>query len=73
MSATFTMLGYAVLLLLGLSIWFFSRIKPNLVAPIGVLIDRLMHRRRTRIALIAIWWWLGWHFYSNVSLAMVVL
>lgn len=32
------------------------------LAPIGEMIERIMHHRLTRIAVIFIWWWLGWHF-----------
>lgn len=71
MSSTITILGYAVLALMGFALWLFGKLKPETLAPLGALIDRLTSRRRTRIALVAIWWWLGWHFYTNVSLELL--
>lgn len=67
MSSTITVIGYIVLVVAGVSLWLFARFYPNLIAPLGSVIDRLTSRRRTRIALVAIWWWLGWHFYTNLN------
>ena len=61
-------IGYVILALVALALWAYSRLKPNTVAPLGVLFERLMSRRRTRLALVAVWWWLGWHFFTNVPL-----
>lgn len=71
MNSLVTVIGYLVLVAIGFALWAIGRIWPGRLAPLGVLIDRLLSRRRTRIAIIAIWWWLGWHFFSNVSLASV--
>lgn len=56
---------YSVVICLGLVAWIFGRLKPQVVAPLGELISRLMHHRNTRIALMVIWWWLGWHFFTE--------
>ncbi|HEU0257670.1 MAG TPA: DUF6186 family protein [Microbacteriaceae bacterium] len=32
------------------------------------LFDRAMADRRIRVALIVIWWWLGWHFLAGQTL-----
>lgn len=61
--------GYLILALVALALWGYSRLRPTTVAPLGVLLERLTSRRRTRLALVAVWWWLGWHFFSNVPLA----
>jgi hypothetical protein len=29
------------------------------------LFDRLMADRTTRVAVLLIWWWLGWHFLAG--------
>lgn len=58
-------LEYSIVLVLGLATWIFGRLKPGVVAPLGELISRLMHHRNTRIALMVIWWWLGWHFFTE--------
>jgi hypothetical protein len=57
--------GYFVLVLLGIIIWEYSRMNPSRIAPFGELIRHLMQKRMNRIALIAIWWWLGWHFIGS--------
>ncbi|MEN9955943.1 MAG: hypothetical protein RLY34_750 [Actinomycetota bacterium] len=56
---------YVAVIILGLAAWIFGRIRPNLLAPLGDLISRLMHHRNTRLALMVIWWWLGWHFFTE--------
>lgn len=61
--------GFAALGVLAIALWGYARLRPGTVAPLGVLAERLMNRRRTRIALVSIWWWLGWHFFSNVQIA----
>jgi len=58
-------IGYLLLLLAALSTWCWARIKPSTIASFGVLIRYLMQWRTNRIALIAIWWWLGWHFLGS--------
>jgi hypothetical protein len=27
--------------------------------------DRILHHRTTRMAIILAWWWVGWHFLVN--------
>jgi hypothetical protein len=63
-----SVVGYAVLAMLGVALWAYSRFRPHEVSPLGQLLERLMSRRRTRLAIIAVWWWLGWHFFTNVRL-----
>lgn len=29
------------------------------------MIEHIMIKRTTRIAVITVWWWLGWHFFSD--------
>jgi hypothetical protein len=48
----------------GLLLWVLGRVRPDVVAPFGDLIARIMHHRNTRLAIIVIWWWLGWHFFT---------
>jgi hypothetical protein len=66
---TLTLAGYASVITLAFALWGYSKIRPNQVAPFGTLVTRLMQRRRNRLAVLAIWWWLGWHFFTNVPLA----
>jgi hypothetical protein len=48
----------------GLVLWVLGRVRPDIVAPFGDLIARIMHNRNTRLAIMVIWWWLGWHFFT---------
>jgi len=32
------------------------------------MFDRLMSDRAVRVAVIVIWWWLGWHFFAGQTL-----
>mgnify|MGYP001095320060 CR=1 FL=1 len=34
-------------------------------ATLTALFDRMMDDRVVRIAVIVIWWWLGWHFLAG--------
>ncbi len=37
-------------------------------ATVSALFDRLLDDRAVRIAVIVIWWWLGWHFLAGQTL-----
>lgn len=58
-------LEYSIVICLGFVAWIVGRLRPQVIAPLGDLISRLMHHRNTRIALMVIWWWLGWHFFTE--------
>lgn len=59
-------LEYLAVIIIGVAIWLLGRMRPDLVAPLGQLVARIMHHRNTRLAIIAIWWWLGWHFFTAI-------
>ena len=52
------LVGFAVLWLLGLH-------KNSRFARVSEVIEHVMVHRATRIAIITVWWWLGWHFFSD--------
>ena len=52
--------------LLGLVTWRIGRTDPD--ARVSDLFDRLLDDRAVRIAVIVIWWWLGWHFLAGATL-----
>ena len=58
----FVAAGYAVIALVAICVEIFAQRKPNSVAPIGDMLDHVMKSRTTRVAVIAAWWWFGWHF-----------
>jgi hypothetical protein len=49
----------------GVALWILGRVRSNLVSPFGDLIARMMHHRNTRLAVMVVWWWLGWHFFTT--------
>ncbi|MFM2351623.1 MAG: hypothetical protein RL096_104 [Actinomycetota bacterium] len=55
---------YLAVILVGFAAWLLGRLRPDLISPFGDLIARIMHNRNTRIAVIVVWWWLGWHFFT---------
>ena len=57
--------GYLVILALGILLWLLSKFERIKLHKVGVLMDRILHHRTTRIAIILGWWWLGWHFLVN--------
>ena len=56
---------YVAVILIGVAVWVIGRVRPDKMAPFGDLIDRVMHHRNTRLALMVVWWWLGWHFFTD--------
>lgn len=46
----------------GIAMAAIGRLWPASFAPLGELLSLIMRHRITRIALFAVWWWLGWHF-----------
>jgi Family of unknown function (DUF6186) len=46
-------------------LWWLGRTKPQSVARLSSLVEHIMINRTTRIAVITVWWWLGWHFFSD--------
>lgn len=58
--------GYLFFVLLGIVIWLISKRPTSPLANVGSMIDRIMHHRTTRVAIMLAWWWVGWHFLVNV-------
>ena len=54
--------GYALIALVAIAVEIFAQRKPDTIAPIGDMLDHVMRSRTTRVAVIAAWWWFGWHF-----------
>ncbi|WP_298227232.1 DUF6186 family protein [Gryllotalpicola sp.] len=63
MSRVITIGGYLVVGVLMLALVIGSHRRPQVVAPLSRLLDRVMALRGVRLTLIAFWWWLGWHFF----------
>jgi hypothetical protein len=58
------MIEYGLALAAGFAAWLLGRLRPLIIAPLGHLVARIMHNRNTRLALVVVWWWLGWHFFT---------
>lgn len=58
--------GYIFFVLFGMVFWLITRRKDSKVASVGQMIERIMHKRTTRIAIMMAWWWVGFHFLVNV-------
>ena len=67
-----TLAGYLLIVAFGILVWAYSRKNPKQIAPLGLLVHRLMRERNMRLVLIAIWWWIGLHFYTDPSLTSLV-
>ncbi len=65
MTAAITIAGYLCFVAAGLVIWLVTRREKSKVASLGDLLDRVMHHRATRVAIMLAWWWIGWHFLVN--------
>jgi hypothetical protein len=57
--------GYLVAVALGLAIWLLTHFGILKLTKVGDLMERILHHRTTRIAIILAWWWIGWHFLVN--------
>lgn len=58
-------LGYLVIVGIGVAIWLLSHFDALKLTKVGDLMERILHHRTTRIAIILAWWWVGWHFLVN--------
>jgi hypothetical protein len=59
---TFTIAVYLVLGAGVLALVVISRIRPWVVAPLGVMLERALAQRPARVVVVLFWWWLAWHF-----------
>lgn len=57
--------GYLIAVGLGVAIWLLSKFDVIKLVKVGTLMDRILHHRTTRVAVILAWWWVGWHFLVN--------
>lgn len=54
--------GYLVIVAAGIAAELIARRRPDGLAPLGDMLDTVMDDRTIRVAVIAAWWWFGWHF-----------
>lgn len=62
MTRLVTILGYLLLLAVGMTLIAIPYRRPDLLAPAGQMLDEVMAERAARITILVFWWWLGWHF-----------
>ena len=59
--------GYLFFVAIGTALAAVGRLRPELISPLGQMLNFIMSHRITRIALFIVWWWLGWHFLVGVT------
>lgn len=62
MIRTLVIAGYLVIIVIAIASEIVAQRKPNSFAPIGDMLEHVMTSRTTSVAVIAAWWWFGWHF-----------
>ncbi len=60
-----TVLGYAVILLAGISLELLARTGRTAIPTLSELLSRATRVRSGRVAVIAAWAWLGLHFFAR--------
>ena len=65
MSRWITIAGYLAFVLAGVVAWLLTKRLASKTSSLGKLLDRVMHHRATRVAIMIAWWWVGWHFLVN--------
>ncbi len=62
MTLVLVVAGYALVPLAGITLVLVARARPEVLAPLGVLLENVFAHRAARITLLLFAWWLGWHF-----------
>ena len=57
-----TIAGFVLCAVLVVALALQSRRRPDRIAPLGSLLDRIMADRVARVTILLFWWWIGWHF-----------
>ena len=57
-----TIAGYLLCVLIAGALALMSQTRDPLLASPGEMLDEFLATRAPRVALVAFWWWLGWHF-----------
>ncbi|MEN9325143.1 MAG: hypothetical protein RL414_897 [Actinomycetota bacterium] len=60
-----TTIQYILVLIAGLILFSYSHRHPHKVAPFRALLNFVLAHRVSRLAILCIWWWLGWHFLGS--------
>ncbi|MFE4469431.1 DUF6186 family protein [Leifsonia sp. NPDC056824] len=57
-----TIAGFVLCGLLIVALVIQSQRRPERIAPLSSLLDRVMADRAARVTILLFWWWIGWHF-----------
>ncbi len=60
-----TIAGYVAVVLTALVVDVLARRGANELVPLGETVAAAMGGRTIRVAMLATWWWLGWHFLAD--------
>lgn len=56
---------YLLLIVVGIGLWLAAKRWPHVIAPFGRIAREVLSSLPSRIAIALIWWWLGWHFFTE--------
>ena len=62
MIRTIVIAGYLVIVAGMVITEIIARSRPDRIAPVDDMLERVMTSRTVRIGMVAAWWWFGWHF-----------
>ncbi len=50
-----------------------ARSRPDRLAPVDDMLEKVMTSRTVRVGIIAAWWWFGWHFIFATTVDPMVV
>ena len=59
--------GYVVVFAIACGIYLYSENHPKKIAPFRSLFNYVVGHKVSRLALLVIWWWVGWHFMGSLQ------
>lgn len=64
MSRVIIITSFLSVIAAAIGLWAYSRKHPTKILPVDELLNHVLHTRPTRVALVLVWWWLGWHYLA---------
>ncbi|HUK68208.1 MAG TPA: DUF6186 family protein [Streptosporangiaceae bacterium] len=62
---TITLVGFTVMAIGLIALEVFARRRGSRIPTAGQLLGLLMQTRATRVLILVLWGWLGWHFFAR--------
>ena len=73
MIRTVVIAGYLVIVAAMIVTEVIARSRPNDIAPVDDMLEKVMTSRTVRLGMIAAWWWFGWHFIFAKTIDPMVI